>query len=373
MKNLAGIVSISFLIIFLVSCTGTGGTSDSSGLVYDAGSSSFASSSQAARISSDDILTASVSGGKDAVLELLGATGSSGGDAQTTTTTIALAANDIGLPSDGKVVLKISGGNVNYSMVAQADADGYVRFQIPRIASGTTVTVDIEVMDSGGTVLSSGSKTQTVQGDSSQIAVSLTGTGAIPKPVVTATCTGISVPGETNSYYVVSNSDMGSTSLTFSTSTAMPAGTEYEWFVGGTSRTGRTPTPSWSSNLGALGIFTLAASVQAYCVAYCDGKTVTSDPVNVSLQRRPAVNADVSKISIGCNGSNVSNGASLSVPSASYTTMMLGLTYSDSTNPDGMTYTWTVTGDPGTEYTNTAYNINVPLGNFITSLPAAVT
>ena len=82
-------------------------------------------------------------------------------------------ASSIGLTDGGTVTLTISGSGYNYSGTASATESGNVNFEIPMITSGSNITVGLTVKNSAGTVLYSGSREQTVNGESSSIEVSL--------------------------------------------------------------------------------------------------------------------------------------------------------------------------------------------------------
>ena len=86
---------------------------------------------------------------------------------------ISFSADDIGLPAGGEATLTISGGGYSYSGTASADASGSVTFTIPRIPSGTGITVSLSVYRADGSLLYTGSRQQVVRGDSMQVSVSL--------------------------------------------------------------------------------------------------------------------------------------------------------------------------------------------------------
>lgn len=146
----------------------------------------------------DDILSFSNSGDTDEIISRL--TGESGQG----TTMIALSSADIGLPSGGYVTLTITGDGIAFAADSSGSSDGKVWFSIPQFASGTTITVSVIVKESDGTVVCFGSKTQTVEGDSSNISISLSSGSAgttdddeddawlLPDPpTVSATPTGV--------------------------------------------------------------------------------------------------------------------------------------------------------------------------------------
>ena len=78
------------------------------------------------------------------------------------------------LATGGTATLTISGSGYNYSGTARADANANVTFEIPLIASGSSIAVSLSVKAADGTLLYSGSREQVVRGDSVQISVALT-------------------------------------------------------------------------------------------------------------------------------------------------------------------------------------------------------
>ncbi len=161
-----------FLLIRLSSCNGNGGSIDSVGEVYSpsGNTTSSVSSSSVPEFTTSDLLSYSNSGDTSSIVSNVGSVTSS-----SSTTTVALSASSIGLPSGGTVTLTITGNGISYVQEASASSDGNVYFQVPVIATGTTVTVSIVVKASDGTVSSSGSETQTVTDSSSLVNVSLSG------------------------------------------------------------------------------------------------------------------------------------------------------------------------------------------------------
>ena len=163
-------------LFFFSSCNGTAGSGDLSGVVYGYKTSSTSSgqdntaggtASTPGTYTTDITLSFYFPDGS----RFRAGTGPAGG-----TTTVTLDAADIGLPDEGSVVMTITGeGLEDWSGEAEADADGKVYFHISPIASGTEVIVSLEVKDRDGNVVSSGSKPQTVEGDGSEICVSLSG------------------------------------------------------------------------------------------------------------------------------------------------------------------------------------------------------
>ncbi len=82
-----------------------------------------------------------------------------------------MSAADLGLPAGGRVILRID--EIGFLATAAADADGFVRFEVPKIETNSWVTVELSVQDSGGTVLWYGSDTQQVK-NGGNLSISLT-------------------------------------------------------------------------------------------------------------------------------------------------------------------------------------------------------
>lgn len=356
------------MVFYLSSCNGTGASEDLGGVVY--GKPSSSSSGQG--YTADDFVSAMGSGNTDIILVFF--RGGSGSGSAVGTTEVALDAAEIGLPSGGSVFMTITGeGLEDWSGEAEAGADGKVRFRIPLIASGSEVTVSMEVRDAGGNVVSSGSKTQTVEGDGSEIYVSLSGgTPAPATPGGTVTCSGIAVPGAENTWYVNDNTNLGMTTLTFSTA-ARPEWVEYNWFVGGSSRWGWGDEAPRGTNLGALGVSFSGSddiTVEAYCVArLADGTEVTGDTVTLTFRKRPPF--DSSKISMSFGGGSIANGGNISLPETGYDAYTLALDYDTTDLPSGSTVSWTVTGTPGGACTEAGASKTIGFGDFLGPLGGA--
>lgn len=349
------------IALCLSSCNGTGASEDLGGVVYGKPSSSSGQGYTA-----DDFVSAMGSGNTDIILVFF-REGSGSGSAGATNE-VALDAAEIGLPSGGSVFMTITGeGLEDWSGEAEAGADGKVRFRIPLIASGSEVTVSMEVRDAGGNVVSSGSKTQTVEGDGSEIYVSLSGgTPAPATPGGTVTCSGIAVQGAENTWYVNDNTNLGMTTLTFST-TARPEWVEYNWFVGGSSRWGWGDAADHGTNLGALGVSFSGSddiTVEAYCVARLDdGTEVTGDTVTLTFRKRPPF--DSSKISMSFSGGSIANGDNISLPATGYDAYTLALAYDTTGLPAGSAVSWTVTGTPGSACTEAGASKTIGFGDFL--------
>ena len=210
-------VLLALDLLVLASCKGNGGSSDFGGAIYlpppsasssapaGGGSSGSASSGSSAV---GDILTLSNAGDTDAIVSLL-----SGGSTPTesaATTAVAFSSADIGLPAGGYVTLVITGNGISYTADARDAGDGTVHFDIPQIASGTTITVGVIVKRASGTVVCAGSKTQTVSGDSSNIQISLVSESPLPAAItVNASHTAITYDASAPAPQTVSFSVVG--------------------------------------------------------------------------------------------------------------------------------------------------------------------
>ena len=163
------------------SCNGNGGSLDSEGETYSSAGGQASVSSGSGLVAGGGITGAGIlaaSNGGDGGTILSGVAADSQTASASGTTTVALSASAIGLPSGGSVSLTISGGGISYASESSASSDGNVYFTVPAIASGTTVTVSIVVKAADGSVSCYGSKTQTVTDGASLVDVTLTdGTG----------------------------------------------------------------------------------------------------------------------------------------------------------------------------------------------------
>ena len=202
-----------FCLCALTSCNGNGGSSDSGGPTYNQSPSSTptgstASGSDTGTVSVNDILAFSNAGDTEMIVSRL-----SGGSTPTesaATTAVAFSSAGIGLPAGGYVTLVITGNGISYTADARDAGDGTVHFDIPQIASGTTITVGVIVKRASGTVVCAGSKTQTVSGDSSNIQISLTSESPLPAAItVNASPTAITYDASAPAPQTVSFSVVG--------------------------------------------------------------------------------------------------------------------------------------------------------------------
>ena len=112
-------------------------------------------------------MDAANSGNVGRIIQLVSRTDTAGPEMQT----VSMSAADLGLPAGGTVVLRID--EIGFLATAEADADGFVRFEVPKVETDKVVTIELSVLDSNGTVLWYGSDTQQVK-DGGNLSISLT-------------------------------------------------------------------------------------------------------------------------------------------------------------------------------------------------------
>ena len=172
------------LVFSAIACTGNGGAAYSEGTpsipggggtssnpdanTSGSGAGSGASGGSSGSFTAQELMDAITAGDADKVIELVSQDSATAGPE---TQTVSMSAEDLGLPAGGKVRLIIS--EINYDALAVAGADGFVRFEVPKIETNSWVTVELSVQDSGGTVLWYGSDTQQVK-DGGNLSISLT-------------------------------------------------------------------------------------------------------------------------------------------------------------------------------------------------------
>ena len=88
-------------------------------------------------------------------------------DPASRTKTVSMSAADLGLPANGTVTFTITGSGIAFSETKSADADGYVRFEVPPVETDSTVAIELIVRAADGTVIYSGSKNLEVKEGSS--------------------------------------------------------------------------------------------------------------------------------------------------------------------------------------------------------------
>lgn len=260
----------ALLCPLVMSCNGTGGTSDSEGETYVPGGNSGSSSgssgigaSSGGNLDAIDILNMANSGDTDSIVATLtgGAGGTAGGSNRAQTVT--LDADAIGLPAGGTVTLTITGRGVDYNVSASADADGKVTFTVPAIVTGTEVTVTLVVKAANGAVMYAGSTTQVLSGDEFQMNLSLTRQYWVMPSSISVTAT-----PNTLAYDPVT---LDSDSVTFNIQglADAPAGVEYRWTdeAGSVVGTGATLTRTVNQILGAGFVPTQDEETRTYSVA----------------------------------------------------------------------------------------------------------
>ncbi|MBQ9538058.1 MAG: hypothetical protein IJU95_02210 [Treponema sp.] len=150
-----------FSIMILVSCNGTGGSKDSDGLIYT-GTNGY--SSQASGSGTDkvlDILEYFNSGDIQSVVELLGQKENATSESPTMST-VTFNAADIGLPSGGTVKLTMTVDGNTKVYTAKAGTDGKVKFDIPAVPIGSSVSVQMDVLNAAGVPFYTGKAEKTV-------------------------------------------------------------------------------------------------------------------------------------------------------------------------------------------------------------------
>ncbi|MBQ3687050.1 MAG: hypothetical protein II932_04400, partial [Treponema sp.] len=133
--------------------SGAGSGSGSSGSSGSSGGSSGTFTAQ-------DLADAITAGDAGKIIELVS---QSGGTASPETQTVSMSAEDLGLPTGGTVTLTVTGRGVSFSETRAADADGFVRFEVPKVETNSFVTIELSVQDSNGTIFWYGRDTQQVK------------------------------------------------------------------------------------------------------------------------------------------------------------------------------------------------------------------
>ena len=276
----------SSLIIFSLgfsACTGNGGSTDSGGDIYTPGmggnsgnpnaTASGGSGTASTSFTAEDLLNLSNAGNADKIIKLVSQdSGSAGPETQTVT----LSAADLGLPAGGTVTLLITGA-VQYSRTVSADADGFVRFEVPLVETNSVVTIELSVQDSNGTVIFTGSNTQKVDGTGNLEVKLMRQFWTLPAGLTVAV---------SPSAIAYNNTAPDSTSVTFSITnlSGAPDGAalSYSWKdeTGAEVGTGATLTRTAGQMLGASFVPLNDSETRTYSVdvSYTDasGSTVTS-------------------------------------------------------------------------------------------------
>lgn len=248
-------------------------------------------------ISAIDILNYSNAGDMETVVERLTSSGTAtAGNEAAGTQTITFKASDIGMPSGGKAVLTISGVGYEYEGEARADNDGNVSFEIPRIPSGSTITVTLSVQDSDGGVLYEGSQEQTVRGDSSSIEVTLERQLLAMSAIKLTVTPPAGLTANESGVYPIVATDL-TRGFTFKAEKADPAaeelpdGVTYTWTVGATEVAGgtdkQTITMTVDNLLGGSGSLPPATqTLTVKCTVSLDGYVTQEKEVTVKFAAR---------------------------------------------------------------------------------------
>ena len=111
----------------------------------------------------------------ETIIDLLQADemGASGGSGSPETVAVTFDASDIGLPEGGRVTLRVTVDGAEKVYRARADADGKIRFDIPAVPTGSSVTVKMDVENAAGVVFRSGTEEKTVKDGDSAFALTL--------------------------------------------------------------------------------------------------------------------------------------------------------------------------------------------------------
>lgn len=159
-----------------------------------------------------------------------------------------MSAADLGLPANGTVTLTITGSGIAFSETKSADADGYVRFEVPPVETDSTVAIELIVRAADGTVIYSGSKNLEVkEGSSADITLYRQAwtRATADRTVLTATASSadlatITITGATETPLLTPLSALlnidppvqdASNPQTYTVSVGIPGGTAPVWFA----------------------------------------------------------------------------------------------------------------------------------------------
>ena len=159
-------------MLFLASCQGNGGASDSYGTTYAVGGGDTSGSS-ASSYSAWEIKNLADEGDTDKIVELLtSGLGITDDSEAATTNRVTFSASGIGLPAGGsvKITMTVNGEATTYD--GQVDGDE-VHFDIPVVLEGSELTVKMDVYDGNGTLILSGKTSKTVTGTSDDLSLTL--------------------------------------------------------------------------------------------------------------------------------------------------------------------------------------------------------
>ena len=325
------------LMTSFMSCNGTGGTGDMGGETYNpaGGGTSESGSSGGSGMDAIDILNRANSGDIESIVTIMSGD-SSGGNSEAGTQTVTFIASSIGLTDGGTVTLTISGSGYNYSGTASATESGNVNFEIPMITSGSNITVGLTVKNSAGTVLYSGSREQTVNGESSSIEVSLSRQYWIMPASISVTASPMTLE------YDPSALDSDSTTFTILGLDNAPEDISYSWTdeSGTEVGTGPTLTRTVAQMLGAGYVPVAAAEERAYTVtaSYTDA---AGTPASLTASASVTVVTDVTLVLDGSGIQSESGRQFIVLPKTASPVTVTADVLCYGGTPD---YSWAITG-----------------------------
>ena len=162
-------------MILLASCQGNGGASDSDGATYAYGGTGGMTGQNNKEPSAWEIKNMADAGDTDKIVELLtGGQGGGGGASGGTTTPVDIPVSDMGLPSGttGSVTITMTVNGETKTYRADIEGDN-AHFDIPLVPEGSEVSVRMDVRDTDGKLLLTGSTSKTVSGTDDALAVTL--------------------------------------------------------------------------------------------------------------------------------------------------------------------------------------------------------
>ena len=239
----------------LSSCNGNGGSHDGGGEVYNqsmggntgntntTASGGSAASGTSETFTAQDLWNFSNAGNSTKIIQLV-----TQADPASRTKTVSMSAADLGLPANGTVTLTITGSGIAFSETKSADADGYVRFEVPPVETDSTVAIELIVRAADGTVIYSGSKNLEVkEGSSADITLYRQAwtRATADRTVLTATASSadlatITITGATETPLLTPSSALlnidppvqdASNPQTYTVSVGIPGGTAPVWFA----------------------------------------------------------------------------------------------------------------------------------------------
>ncbi|MBQ6566883.1 MAG: hypothetical protein IJL80_07485, partial [Treponema sp.] len=161
-------------ILFLTSCPGNGGASDSDGATYAYGGTGGMTGQNNKEPSAWEIKNMADAGDTDKIVELLTGGQGGGGASGGTTTPVDIPVSDMGLPSGttGSVTITMTVNGETETYRADIEGDN-AHFDIPLVPEGSEVSVRMDVRDTDGKLLLTGSTSKTVSGTDDALAVTL--------------------------------------------------------------------------------------------------------------------------------------------------------------------------------------------------------